>query len=1000
LLSGNSFSVITKVYENKGNFSFEEMDYLLPGQWQGKTGWSDFDEDGDLDLIIAGTSGGYGGQSKLYRNDLNIPSAPVYSPSNLNSETIGYGILLSWKDSLNSGISYNVRVGSQTGFGDIVSPMADLNTGKRKVAVIGNADLNKSYRLDSLPVGTYFWSVQAINGAFKGGPWATEQSFTISVVNAAFSSDIVCNGDSTHFIDNTITSGESLISWKWYFSDGNTSSSENPVHLYANPGTYSVKLVVHSASYADSVTNIVVVKPTSSPDFTASIACQGTPTSLTNNTNANGLTILNWLWNFGDGLSSTLQNPGTHGYLNPGNYTAELWVFADNGCAASVQKTVTIGSYPVAVITANAPLTFCKGDSVTLSVPYNNTFIYTWKADGINITGADSSNYLSKLSGNYNVEVVNPVGTCKTISGTVAITAQNAPIPPLISAGGSLQFCQGDSVTLSVTNTTGYSYQWKLNGGAVGTNTNQYNAKASGTYSLFVSNSSGCMANSTNSVNVVVNSKPTLPTVNISGPTSFCQGGSIELSVTNNPGYTYQWENNGATISGASNNIYVAQNSGIYSLKILNSSGCDTKTENVTVNTLTAPASPEISAGSSLQFCQGDSVNLSVTNTTGYSYQWKLNGGAVGINSNQYNAKASGTYSLFVSNSSGCTANSTNSVNVVVNSLPSASAVSLSGPATFCSGGSIIMSIPSTAGYFYNWRNESGLISGANTNSYNANTSGKYQLDISNSSGCIVTTSVVNVVVKPVPLKPLIISENYQPGKCLGETPVKLKVSDIVSGYNYQWYMNRVPITNGSASLIEGFITQGDYAVEAEIDGCKVLSDSLKVYFENAPEKPLIYATGPTVWYLSCSNDSAMQYKWYYNGNLIQGADKYLYVANQKLGKYNVSISNTKGCFTVSDTLKIPLGGTGIADIDPFAGVKIYPNPTPGLFTIEMDNPIFGELKIDIFNQGGKEILNIKFEKTTEHFSSQINLKGQAKGVYIISLQINGQISNKKIIIE
>jgi hypothetical protein len=112
-----------------------------------------------------------------------------------------------------------------------------------------------------------------------------------------------------------------------------------------------------------------------------------------------------------------------------------------------------------------------------------------------------------------------------------------------------------------------------------------------------------------------------------------------------------------------------------------------------------------------------------------------------------------------------------------------------------------------------------------------------------------------------------------------------------------------------------------------------------------------------------------------------------------------VSISNAKGCFTLSDTLTIPTGVTGIPDVDAFAGLKIYPNPTPGMFTIEMDNPVFGELKIDILNHGGKQILKIKFEKTIEHFSSQIDLSGQAKGMYIINLLIDKYLATRKLVV-
>ena len=65
-----------------------------------------------------------------------------------------------------------------------------------------------------------------------------------------------------------------------------------------------------------------------------------------------------------------------------------------------------------------------------------------------------------------------------------------------------------------------------------------------------------------------------------------------------------------------------------------------------------------------------------------------------------------------------------------------------------------------------------------------------------------------------------------------------------------------------------------------------------------------------------------------------------------------------------------------------------------------MNNNVFGELIIDIFTQNGSKILNIKFEKTTECFSSQIDLSGQSSGLYILNLSLDKFRAVRKVLVE
>jgi hypothetical protein len=163
---------------------------------------------------------------------------------------------------------------------------------------------------------------------------------------------------------------------------------------------------------------------------------------------------------------------------------------------------------------------------------------------------------------------------------------------------------------------------------------------------------------------------------------------------------------------------------------------------------------------------------------------------------------------------------------------------------------------------------------------------------------------------------------------------------------------------------------------------------------------------------MAASTNSAKEYRWYRNNELIQGATKFIYVANKTPGTYKVAISNESDCFTMSDEITIPVTKSEMTDflvpgeylinedIDPFENLRIYPNPTTGMFTIEMDNEIFGELLISIITEQGKDILSIKFEKTTEHFSSQIDLSGQPNGLYIINLMIERYFTTRKVLVE
>ena len=179
LMGSSGTSQIARIYANDGG-TFSDIEADLPPMWLGSAAWGDYDNDGDLDLVLVGKSGtSY--LSRIYRNEGVPTNAPPATPMNLSATYHEQKLILSWDASTDEqtpaqGLSYNLRIGTTPGGDEISSAMADESTGYRRVVSWGNAG-NRTTRAIHLPFGQYYWTVQAIDGAFAGSPFAAEQSF-------------------------------------------------------------------------------------------------------------------------------------------------------------------------------------------------------------------------------------------------------------------------------------------------------------------------------------------------------------------------------------------------------------------------------------------------------------------------------------------------------------------------------------------------------------------------------------------------------------------------------------------------------------------------------------------------------------------------------------------------------------------------------------------------------------------------------------------------------
>lgn len=196
---------------------------------------------------------------------------------------------------------------------------------------------------------------------------------------AQFSKANVCDGAPVQFSDlSIISTPDNIQGWAWDFDDGSPLHINQAVsggHLYADPGFYSVELlVVSNFGCRDSISNIVFVNPNPEVNFTASDTAGCAPLCVSFQDLSTVLTGSNasWLLDFGDGSTPSSQNL-LHCYSNtsvfsPALYTPVLTVTSDSGCVTTMTKNnyLTVYPNPVASFTALPEATSIIDPIITL----------------------------------------------------------------------------------------------------------------------------------------------------------------------------------------------------------------------------------------------------------------------------------------------------------------------------------------------------------------------------------------------------------------------------------------------------------------------------------------------------------------------------------------------------------------------------------------------------------------------------------------------------------
>ena len=247
--------------------------------------------------------------------------------------------------------------------------------------------------------------------------------YVLETPTANFDSILVygCIGDSVQFV-NMSNTGDSAI---WDFGDGSprvyvsgpTDSNWNPTHIYYSQGLWDVKLIVMNKGTRclDSITKKLnnlhpLIAGFRQNDDTV---CQGEQVNFTDTSIYNRFGSFSFYWDFGDGDTSTLQDP-PHIYANPGVYTVMHVVTDFVPCRDTVYHTIVVDSLGQMTFDLS-DATLCEGDMVTLTGDFTDIGLnkFTWFfGDGFVSTNVNPVSHTYDSSATYNIRIIGDYRAC------------------------------------------------------------------------------------------------------------------------------------------------------------------------------------------------------------------------------------------------------------------------------------------------------------------------------------------------------------------------------------------------------------------------------------------------------------------------------------------------------------------------------------------------------------------------------------------------------------
>jgi|GEM_PF-2145019 len=632
--------------------------------------------------------------------------------------------------------------------------------------------------------------------------------------------------------------------------------------------------------------------------------------SATVNFTNNSRGAVSYLWDFGDGTTSTAAAP-SHKYYTYGTYTVKL-VTSNGASYDSLIRTnyITFNQgLPVPVLTLSGTVLSTTATATS----------YQWYRNGTVISGATSPSYNLTLDGTYKLVITNTNG-CTTSSANFSYF----PVHPNFTCSPT-SICGSATYTVfnnSSSNATSYVIYWGDGAthsyGGSGAPIHTYSTPGVYTVKLVACNASGQCDSLIRTNYITISAPPGTPVITLSG---------TQLS-TATVAATYQWYRNGTVISGATSSFYNATLDGTYKVVVTNGS-CSATSANFSYFPVHVNFTAGITSG-----CGTASVTFSNSTTNATSYAWDFGDGGTSTVASPSHTYTAGTYTvkLRACNTMGCDSLIRTGY-ITINPVPNVTATPSS--SLICSGNSTSVALTGTVpGTTFAWTASQSGVSGASNGSGSsigqvltatgATTGTATYTIVPSAAGCSGSGITMLVSVDPAAS----MTSAGSAAICSGGALNIPLTSNIPS--TYQWVASDNPNTSGESTSPQGSTSINDVIINntstvqtvtytvtpAASGGCSGIPQTVTVTVNPSPVAaitaggPLTFCQGSSV---TLSSNAAA-------GNLWSTGESTQNITVTTSGSYTVSVANACGT-------------------DTSAAVVITVNPSP-LATISAGGPL------------------------------------------------------------